>query len=200
MQSQIFQPDSSYVNQAFYGSLVTFSQDLRRNPARLGDACAEPSAAHSTIEALLVQESLLLDERDFDQWLQLYAANCIYWIPGDEPAADPRQKITLEFHDRRRLQDRVARLGTGLAYSQVPASRTIRILDKPRIWASPAAAQTWHARSNFIMIEHRAGKSRTLAGWYGFAIGHQDDGYKILIKQINLLDCDAPQGNNSFFL
>lgn len=198
MQTLSFQPDSSYVDQAFYDWLAAFSDDLRRNPERL-----EPrgqGTTHAAVEDLLLKESLLLDEQLFEQWLALYAEQCIYWIPADAPASDPRKKITLEFHDRRRLQDRVARLGTGLAYSQVPPSRTVRMLDRPRIWVPSTDQRTWHARCNFVVHEYRAGKTRALAGWYGYAIGERQGRHAILVKQINLLDCDAPQGNNSFFL
>lgn len=193
-----YEPDSSYVNQCFYDWLVEFSNDLRHST----DRCTAPAdiATERAITHLVTQECRLLDDQHFDRWLTLYDDHCAYWIPAERDAADPRQKVTLEFHDRRRLIDRVARLGTGLAYSQWPASRTSRVCGGLEIWPADDQNQEWRVRCNFMMAEHQVDHIRTLAGWYGFALRRYADDWKIVVKQVNLLDCDAPQGNNSFFL
>lgn len=193
-----YEPDSSYVNQEFYDWISEFSKDLRSSAERNGaEVSPETKAA---IKRLLTRECRLLDDQNFDPWLDLYEKECAYWIPAEPAAADPRFHVTLEFHDRRRLLDRVARLGTGLAYSQRPASRTSRLWGGLEIWPSEGADNEWRIRCNFTMAESRGGISRTLAGWYGFAIRFSEGKYKIIVKQVNLLDCDSPQGNNSFFL
>ena len=58
-----------------------------------------------------------------EEWLELYAPECLYWIPSATDAPDPRFNVQLEIHDRRRLEERVARLRTGFAYSQHPPTR-----------------------------------------------------------------------------
>ena len=164
-------------------------------------ATAALTAAQSDLAAKRTElKSRLLDQHAYTEWLELYTPECAYWIPASRPARDPRAQITLEFHDRRRLLDRVARLGTGLAYSQLPASRTARQLSGLEIWASPGRSDEWRARCNFLMAESRAGKSRVLGGWYGFVVRRVGDALRLVIKQVNLLDPDEPQGNNSFFL
>lgn len=191
------QPPSFHVDDAFYRWLAEVSADLAAPDADAENpADAIPRAG---IERLLTLEARLLDQHAYDAWLALYVPECAYWIPSSQPARDPRQEITLEFHDRRRLLDRIARLGTGLAYSQVPASRTARQLSGLEVWAGPGGDE-WHARCNFLIAESRAGRSRLLAGWYGFVVRRTDGALKLALKQVNLLDPDEPQGNNSFFL
>ena len=56
------------------------------------------------------------------------------------------------------------------------------------------------ARANFAIHTYRLGVHRTLAGWYGYLFVQEDDGWKIALKQINLVDSDEGQENNSFFL
>lgn len=193
-----YQPASNYVDDAFYGWLNEVSLDL--NAATTQRSGRPDAALGAEIERLLTVESRLLDQHAYTEWLDLYTPECAYWIPATRPAGDPRTQITLEFHDRRRLLDRVARLGTGLAYSQLPASRTARQLSGREIWASPGRSGEWRARCNFLLAESRAGKNRLLAGWYGFVVRKVGDDLRLVLKQVNLLDADEPQGNNSFFL
>ena len=40
------------------------------------------------------------------------------------------------FDDRRRLEDRVYRLRTGFAWSQAPASRTVRLITNVEVFAT----------------------------------------------------------------
>lgn len=191
------QPSSLYVNAAFYDWLVDVSADWNavvRNDAKVDDVM------QGEISRLLATESRLLDQQAFAPWLDLFAAECAYWIPATHPTPDPRTAITQEFHDRRRLMDRIARLGTGFAYSQSPPSRTARLLSGLEIWASTGRDDEWRARGTFLLADSRQGKNRLLAGWNGFVLRKTHDGLRIVVKQINLIDCDSPQGNNSFFL
>jgi benzoate/toluate 1,2-dioxygenase beta subunit len=197
------QPPSLYVVDAFYDWLVEVSADLAQAVVR--DAAAVDAARRHAIAQLLSVESRLLDQgagaqAAYEHWLGLYAEECAYWIPAASPAPDPRQSISLEFHDRRRLLDRVTRLGTGLAFSQLPASRTARQWSGLEVWPSPGRADEWRARYSFTLIESRAGHGRVLAGWNGFVLRQIGDCLRIVLKQINLIDNQNPQGNNSFFL
>lgn len=198
------QPPSLYVVGSFYDWLVDVSADLTR-PVVRPDADSADAARQREIAQLLTVESRLLDQAALDHtaytpWLSLFAEECAYWIPAAAPAPDPRQSITLEFHDRRRLLDRVARLGTGLAFSQFPTSRTARQWSGLEIWASPGRSDEWRARYSFWLVEAREGHGRVLAGWNGFVLRQCPDGLRIVLKQVNLIDNDRPQGNNSFFL
>ena len=191
------QPPSLYVSAAFYDWLVDVSADWNaavRNNDKVDDVL------QGEISHLLATESRLLDQQAFAPWLDLFAAECAYWIPAAHPTPDPRTAITQEFHDRRRLMDRIARLGTGFAYSQSPPSRTARLLSGLEIWASTGRDDEWRARGTFLLADSRQGKNRLLAGWNGFVLRKTHDGLRIVVKQINLIDCDSPQGNNSFFL
>lgn len=189
-ERKTYTPASWYVNADLYARLQALSEAWRTTaPVDLEDA---------RISALLLREARLLDLHAYDEWLELYLDECVYWIPAAWPASDPGDSITLEFHDRRRLIDRITRLRTGVAYSQVPPSRTSRVLGSPELW-QPAEDQVL-ARASFTLSEHQSGRNRTLAGWYGYALRRVGADWRIEAKQINLLDCDQPQGNNSFFL
>jgi len=202
-RSYRLQPPSLYVVASFYDWLMEVSTDLAQAVVREAggvDAVREREIARLlTIEARLLDQGALTQEA-YAHWLALFAEECAYWIPAASPAPDPRQRVTLEFHDRRRLLDRVARLGTGLAFSQSPASRTARQCSGLEVWSSPGRTDEWRARYNFTVAESREGQRRLLAGWNGFVLRQTGEGLRIVLKQVNLIDCDCPQGNNSFFL
>ena len=190
-------PSSAYVDDAYYRWLGEVAGDLARPIIRNATVAADTQAA---LADLLVTEARLLDQQAYETWLSLFSEHCAYWIPATWPATDPRTAITLEFHDRRRLLDRAARLATGLAYSQAPASRTARQFSGLEIWSDPEVPASWRARCSFTLVESRQGRNRTLAGWQGWVLRREGAGLRIAVKQINLIDCDSPQGNNSFFL
>src|SRR5215470_15182154 len=72
---------SYYVTDAFYRELIAnFSgwQDDAR-------AVADP-AERDRFRMLLEREARLLDQLRYDDWLALYTAECIYWVPSTTAA------------------------------------------------------------------------------------------------------------------
>jgi 3-phenylpropionate/cinnamic acid dioxygenase small subunit len=180
-----------YVNDALYERLMSLDS-IWKNPG------APPSRELvETCERLIKREARLLDDGEFERWLELFSRECVYWIPVRR-GNDPRREITGEFHDRRRLKDRVARLRTGSAYSQIPPTRTCHLLGNFEIFTS--RPDELAARANFAIQTYRLGVHRALAGWCGYLFVPEQDAWKIALKQINLIDCDEGQENNSFFL
>jgi len=55
-------------------------------------------------------------------------------------------------------------------------------------------------RSNFLINEFRAGEGRTLAGWCGHRLRRAGDSFKILVKQVNLMECDQNLRNPSIII
>ncbi len=182
---------SLYVNDALYERLIALDR-LWKQP---GDPPARELV--EICERLIKREARLLDDGEFERWIELFSRECIYWIPLGR-ANDPRREVTVEFHDRRRLADRVARLRTGSAYSQIPPTRTCHLLSNLEIFSGGAGELA--ARSSFVIQTYRAGVHRALAGWCGYLFVNEDGGWKIALKQINLIDGDEGQENNSFFL
>ena len=185
-------PPSLYLDGRFYDHLCRI--------AREWSTAGEPAGAelHKICERLLFREAWLLDDGDFERWLELFSRECVYWIPSTHQAGDPRREVSQEFHDRRRLGDRIGRIRTGHAYSQIPPTRTCHLLANLEVAViSPSELR---ARTSFAIHTYRMEVRRTLAGWCGYVLIREDDDWKIQVKQINLIDADEGQENNSFFL
>ncbi len=182
---------SYYVGDAFYRELVDAFADWDRDELAISDPARRDAA-----RAFLEREARLLDRGRLEDWLALFAPECAYWIPGTPERGDPRREIAFAFHDRRQLEDRVYRLRTGYAWSQHPASRTVRSVSNVELFATGDAGIVM-ARSNFQIAELLDGALRHWAGWAGHRLQPAADGYSILAKQVNLIDCDRNVRNPS---
>jgi 3-phenylpropionate/cinnamic acid dioxygenase small subunit len=185
---------SYYVSDALYRALIAgFSgwQDDARNVADL--------AVRDAFRRLLEREARLLDQLRYDDWLAMYAAECVYWVPSTPKGGDPRREIAIMFDDRRRLEDRVYRLRTGFAWSQAPASRTVRFVSNVEVF-STASDDVYMLRSNFLISEFWGDETRLLSGWSGHRVMRNGADWTIQAKQVNLIECDQAIRNPSIIL
>ena len=187
---------SYYVTDAFYRELIANFAGWQ-DDARI---VADP-AVRDEFRALIEREARLLDQLRYDDWLAMYAAECVYWVPSTPKAGDPRREIAVMFDDRRRLEDRVYRLNTGFAWSQAPASRTVHLITNVEVF-STARDDTRMLRSNFLISEFWGDETRVLTGWAGHRVVRDgaQAGWKIQAKQVNLIDCDQSIRNPSIIL
>jgi benzoate/toluate 1,2-dioxygenase beta subunit len=185
---------SYYVDDAFYRELIKNFSSWQDEARIISDA-----AIRDEFRRLLEREARLLDQLRYEDWLAMYARECIYWVPSTPNAGDPRCEIAIMFDDRRRLEDRIYRLRTGFAWSQAPASRTVRLISNVEAFAA-AGGEARMLRSNFLISEFWGDETRVLTGWAGHRVLQDSSGWKIQAKQVNLIDCDQCIRNPSIIL
>ena len=164
---------SHYVNDALYRDLIANFSDWQHDARAVTDM-----TIRDEFRRLLEREARLLDQLRYDDWLAMYASECVYWVPSTPNAGDPRREIAIMFDDRRRLEDRIYRMRTGFAWSQAPASRTVRFVSNVEVFSS-ASADTWMLRSNFLISEFWGDETRQLTGWAGHRVIRRETGWKI---------------------
>lgn len=86
----------------------------------------------AVITQFLALEARLLDEGREEQWLELLDEDMLYEVPirqATEPRSEEFDQTGFRMRDTKaHLRTRIDRLGTGLAYSEVPPSRTLRVV------------------------------------------------------------------------
>lgn len=187
----------SYFDLDHYDELVGLVRSWRALGAIPEDRIIDQNA-YAAICRVLYLEARLIDAERLEDWLALYTEDCVYWLPNDVDGRDPRLTVTWEMNDRRRLEERVERLGTGRAYSQAPPTRTTHLYTN--IEAMSAGESEAHVLCQFLIQTNLVGRVSQRAGWNGYVLRRTAEGWRIVVKCISLYDADLPQNNNSFTL
>ncbi len=142
------------------------------------------------IEAFLVAEARILDERRWDDWLTLFTSDAWYWVPIEEGQEDPRTTVSLMYDDRLLLETRVRRLTANTSHAQTPGSRTSRLV--ANVTLEDESGDLLAVRSKFQMIEYRRDTQRLFGGtqWHGLQ-RLTGDKFMIRWKKVELVNCDS---------
>jgi len=185
---------SYYVSDAVYRELIADFTDWQSDERLITDPIER-----DMFRGMIEREARILDQLRYEEWLDLFAPECLYWAPATPEGGDPRREVSVMFDDRRRLEDRIYRLRTGYAWSQAPSSRTSRIVSNVEVFDCARNDQRM-VRSNFAISEFWDGEIRMLAGWSGHRFRHIGGRWLISAKQINLVNCDQCIRNPSIVL
>ena len=118
------------------------------------------------IEDFFYEEADLLDEREYDKWLDLLTEDIVYWMPMRKNVsyANRDKDITAEndvawFHDdKETLRKRVKQIQTGIHWADEPVSRVSHLITNIRL-ADPISALGEGAKATtkcrFIVYRNR---------------------------------------------
>ncbi|MGQ4619390.1 3-phenylpropionate/cinnamic acid dioxygenase subunit beta [Nocardia sp. R7R-8] len=127
------------------------------------------------IELFYRREAALLDERKFDQWLELLAEDLHYWIPirqnrqGDQMGDEftkPGENALID-DDKTTMRIRVGKLDTGYAWAEEPPSRTRHVITN--VMATEIEGGDLHVVSDFIIYRN---KNESEVDWW---VGLRED-------------------------
>lgn len=139
------------------------------------------------LEAFVLAEARLLDERRFSDWLALFAEDGVYWVPTNPRQASPQEALSLFYEPKPLLAMRVARLERPDMHVQSPASRTVHHVSAVEV------AGDLVVRSALVVAEWRAGDARWFAGRVLHRLRREAQGLRIVLKRVDLIDSEAPQ-------
>jgi 3-phenylpropionate/cinnamic acid dioxygenase small subunit len=157
---------SYYISDALYRDLIANFSEWQDDALAVTDVFVRDE-----FRQLLEREARLLDQLRYDEWLAMYAPECVYWVPSTPNRGDPRREIAIMFDDRRRVEV-----------------------------FSTACADKRMLRSNFLISEFWGDETRQLTGWAGHRVARGEGGWKITAKQVNLIECDQSIRNPSIIL
>lgn len=122
----------------------------------------------ASVQEFLGKEALLLDTRDWDNWLALYLPDCEYWVPAWRSngtlVTDPARELSLIYYPNRvGLESRIFRIRTGRASSVAPSLRTNHIAQLLEVKQEGSAALVRSNWSVHSVLENR------VAHYFGYA-------------------------------
>lgn len=171
------------------------------------DPSAAPMMNRDEAETLLIEEARLLDECHFEQWLALFADDCLYWLPTVD--GDPDIEPSIIYDDHERLQERVFRITQTRAHAQDPLSRTLHNISNVAV--VNAGREEVRVLCNLLVIELRPGdisqlglgQQRMLAGRAEYLFVQGAPGgprWRIKQKKVSLINRDLPLYNITFIV
>jgi benzoate/toluate 1,2-dioxygenase beta subunit len=150
------------------------------------------------VEQFIYHEADLMDEHRYDEWLELWTDDALYWVPTGRDEVDPKREISLIYDDRTRLQVRIARLKSGFAHAQDPKSRMRRVISN--IAVSEETNRDILSRSNFLLVELRRGKQDLFAGRTIHRLRPHAGSFKLVFKKVLLVNNDESIDNLTFLI
>lgn len=153
-------------------------------------------------EAFLIAEAHLLDSGRFEEWLALFAEDGFYWVPAAPGQADPLNHLSIFYEDKSVLAMRVRRLAHPRLYSALPPPRTAHLVGNVTAAHAAEPGIDCEARSTLMVAEYRAGQGggdgrgdrRLWAGRQLHRLRRTPAGWRIVLKRVDLIDCDAAHG------
>jgi 3-phenylpropionate/cinnamic acid dioxygenase small subunit len=161
-------------------------------------------------EALLIREARLLDDRQLDDWLAMFADDALYWVPIEDTSFDQAGRSTSLILDGDvRREERVYRLLHTPLPSQSPPSRTlhsvtnVELVEPTESLKSDVAIrsiQTIHEVRTGNHAQRGLGEPRVFAGHAIHELVFDGDEPKIKAKKLVLLNRDQSIPNLTFML
>lgn len=144
---------------------------------------------------LLYREAEFIDQRRWEQWLDLFTEDANYWIPcWDDDGAlidDPAAEVSLIYYSSRKgLEDRVRRITSGLAPALVAMPRTCHQITNVRLRETEAEAM--EVASNWIVHWFSHGETNAFFGFYDHRLRRVGGNWKISRKKITVLNDVIP--------
>ncbi len=137
----------------------------------------------------LYRESRLLDDQQWDEWLECYHPEAEFWMPtwddDDTLTEDPQSEISLIYYPNRQgLEDRVFRIKTERSSASTPHTRTSHNINNVEI--EKQEGSTLSVRFNWLTLAHRYNAITTYFGMARYQIDFSHGNPKILKKYIVL--------------
>ena len=149
------------------------------------------SPTRETMELFLIHEANLLDERRFRAWMELFAEDGAYWVPAAADQESPFNHTSLFYDDRSLMKTRIDRLEHPRIHIQTPPSRTAHMIGNTLIEKVDESSGEILTSSTVMMVEYRDENQRIFAGRQYHRLRRAKDGFKIVLKRVNLINCDS---------
>ena len=151
----------------------------------------QAGALQHEVEQFLYAQSELLDNKQWQAYIDLFTADGVYWAPVDPAHThwDGMPAIFIEDHNL--MTVRMKRIKHPNAWSQQAEWGTSHLVSNVVIEKVDANGDI-HVRSRFYMSELRRDDLRHFSGTYRHHLKRTRDGLKIKLQRTDLMNAQAP--------
>ena len=143
-----------------------------------------------SVEQFLYQQADLLDSKRWQDYIDLFAEDGVYWVPAD-PAHKSWEGMPAIFaEDKNLMTVRMKRVLHPDAWSQRPAWATNHVVSNISIQKTDKNGNVV-VRSRFHMMELRRDDVRHFAGSYLHNLRKTKKGYEIKLQRVDMTNAQA---------
>lgn len=144
---------------------------------------------------LVVREGWLLDQRLWDEWLDLYLPDAEYWLPcfldDGSLTSDPQSQVSLIYYSSRAgLEDRVFRIRTNKSLASTPLPRTAHVISVGQVSTREdgdiEVSSSWAAHNCRLEEQHH------FFGTQEHLLRPTDSGLKIVKRHVVVMNDKIP--------
>jgi benzoate/toluate 1,2-dioxygenase subunit beta len=142
------------------------------------------------VEQFLYRQADLLDRKMWQEWIDLFTADGIYWMPPDASYQTWDGQPAIFAEDRNLMTVRMNRVLHPDAWSQRPLWGTNHVVSNVMIEKESKNGEVL-VRSRFHMMELRRDDVRHFAGSYFHKLKRTKKGYAIALQRVDMTNAQA---------
>ena len=173
------------------GRRVPAPGDTPPAPGLLPAAAATPGDLQREVEQFLYRQAELLDGKHWQAFIDLFAADGVYWMPVTREQTEWEGSPSIFAEDKPMMEIRKGRVSHPNAWSQAPMWETNHLVSHVAIESTANGAI--EVRSRFHMMELRRDAIRHFGGSYRHTLVRDAAGaLKIKLQRVDLFNGQAP--------
>jgi benzoate/toluate 1,2-dioxygenase subunit beta len=142
------------------------------------------------VEQFLYRQAELLDSKKWKNWIDLFTADGIYWMPPDASYKTWEGQPAIFAEDKNLMMVRMGRVMHPDAWSQRPLWGTNHIVSNVSIQKVSKSGDV-EVRSRFHMLELRRDDVRHFAGAYLHKLTPTKKSYAIRLQRVDMTNAQA---------
>jgi len=142
------------------------------------------------IEQFLYRQSELLDGKLWQDYIDLFADDGIYWMPVTPEQTEWEGSPSIFAEDKYMMEVRMGRVTHPTAWSQAPMWATSHVLGNVVIEST--SSDQWVVRSRFHMMELRRDTVRHFGGTYRHTLVRDRGRLRIKLQRVDMFNAQAP--------
>jgi 3-phenylpropionate/cinnamic acid dioxygenase small subunit len=159
-------------------------------PARSAAAVSAATLAmQHRVQQFLFYQSELLDGKHWGAYIDLFAAEGLYWMPATAEQTSWEDEPSIFAEDKSLMQVRMERLTHPNAWSQAPVWMTSHIVGNAVVESAVGAELV--VRSRFQAAELRRDTLRQFVGTYRHVLREDGGDFKIVQQRVDLVNGSA---------
>jgi 3-phenylpropionate/cinnamic acid dioxygenase small subunit len=162
----------------------------RAQPLPARSAAAIDADLQGQVEQFLFYQSELLDTKNWQAYIDLFADDGVYWMPARPEQTEWLDSPSIFAEDKELMTVRMGRIIHPNAWSQAPLWETSHLVGNVVIEA--AAETRVHVRSRFQVLELRRDTLRSFAGAYRHTLCRHAGEFRIELQRVDLMNAQAP--------